>query len=466
MSLRQRLTVLTAAAVALSIVAAAAVAWLLVRSSMMEEVDESLISRAHDMDQIVSAARSPRPGDAPEQRLIEMVQADPVGVQIVEPGGRVYQVAFEPLTSSLEDASLPESPPAGDLRLDTVTLGAEHYRVLALTDPDGVVLRLIRPLSSVDSTLDSVAWSLAGIGAAGIALAAALGWAVSRAGLRPVDRLTAAAESVARTQDLTERVDAGPSENDEVARLARSVNTMLAALDKARSDQRQLVENASHELRTPLTVLRNDFGLLRRAERDPSRALTPQGREELLADLDTQVAALGEEVDEIIALAKGDQSSEPVQETELLELIARAVQRTRGLRPEVGIEVLGEQTVAPVHASVLERAVANLVRNAVQVSSAGGTVRVLLQNADQHRELSIVVEDEGPGLREDEIPRLFTRFFRGADSRDRHGSGLGLAIVEQAAAAHSGTVEAANREGGGSRFALTWPRDAPSLRNS
>lgn len=466
MSLRQRLTVLTAAAVALAIIAAAGAAWLLVRSSMMEEVDAGLISQAHDMDQIVSAARSPQTGNAAEQRLIEMVQADPVGVQILEPGGRTYQVTFEPLTSSLEGAELPEPSVHGDLLLETVVLGAEHYRVLARTDAEGTVLRLIRPLTSVNSTLDSVAWSLAGISVAGIALAAALGWAVSRAGLRPVNRLTAAAESVARTQDLTQRVDAGPHKNDEVARLASSVNTMLAALDQARSNQRELVENASHELRTPLTVLRNDFGLLHRAERDPAKSLTSGEREELLEDLDRQVAALAEEVDEIIALATGDLSSEPVQETDLLDLITRAVQRTQGLNPEVHIEVLGQRTWASVHAMALERAVANLVRNAVQVSSPGDTVRVILREADLGRSLSIVVEDEGPGLREEEIPRLFSRFFRGADSRDRHGSGLGLAIVEQAATRHSGAVQASNREGQGSRFTLTWPRDAHSLRIS
>lgn len=457
MSLRQRLTLLTAMAVALAIAVAATAAWWLVRSSIMDELDDDLVNRTHQVDQIVAAAQGPLTALRSAMQLTEMVQSDPVGVQIIEPAGVVHQITFEPLTTALDapTTALPPPPAAETARLDTLSLQGERYRVVTASAPDGTTLRLFQPLSAVDATLSSVGWSLAGIAAAGIALAAALGWLVSRAGLRPVNRLAAATERVARTQDLSERIELGSAREDEITRLADSVNAMLAALDRARSDQRELVENASHELRTPLAVLRNDFGLLARSELDPDRTLPPQERKELLHDLDTQVAALNDEVDGIITLAKGDQSSEPRQQSEVLALVERAVRRTRRVRPEVEVEVRGDPVAATVYPVALERAVANLVRNAVQVSPAGAAVHVKLSRSDT--EVTVTVEDSGPGLREEEIPKLFTRFFRGSGARDRHGSGLGLAIVAQVAAMHSGRAEASNRAGGGARFALSWP---------
>lgn len=457
MSLRQRLTLLTAVAVALAIAVAASAAWWLVRSSIMDELDDGLVDRARQVDQIVAAAQGPLGAQRSALQLTEMVQSDPVGVQIIEPSGIVHQITFEPLTTALDapGAALPPAPATERARVDTLVLQGERYRVVTASAPDGTVLRLFHPLAAVDATLSSVGWSLAGIAAAGIALAAVLGWLVSRAGLRPVNRLAAATERVARTQDLSERIELGSAREDEITRLAGSVNAMLAALDRARSDQRELVENASHELRTPLAVLRNDFGLLARSELDPSRSLDPQERQELLRDLDTQVAALNDEVDGIITLAKGDQGSESRQRSELRDLIERAVRRTRRVRPEVAVQVHGEPVTATVYPAALERAVANLVRNAVQVSPAAGTVHVSLHRSDT--EVVVTVEDAGPGVREEEIPKLFTRFFRGSGARDRHGSGLGLAIVAQVAAQHAGRAEAANRPEGGAVFTMRWP---------
>ena len=457
MTLRARLTMLTAAAVALAIIAAAAVAWLLVRSSMMDEVDEELLARSQQVDRIAAAARVPGGGSQPELQLVEMVQADPVGVQVIDANGSTYQVTFEPLTTALKGAQLPEAGPPGQPQLQTLRLGGESYRVLTHSAADGhSVLRLFQPLNTVEATLDSVAWSLTGTALAGIALAAVLGWMVSRTALRPVERLVSATEEVAATQDLSHRIDVEVGLKDEISRLGASVNQMLAALERARGEQRELVENASHELRTPLAVLRNDLGLLAKSEEDPQRGLSRQDRAELMQDLDAQLVALTEEVSGIITLAKGDQHDEPPQLTELSELITRAVQRSKRVNPLVAVEVHAEPCTAVVHPAALERAVANLVRNALQVSSPNSIVTVRL--IQQEQEVAVVVEDNGPGLQEDEIPRLFTRFFRGSAARQRHGSGLGLAIVAQAAALHGGSAEAANRADGGARFTLRWPR--------
>jgi two-component system sensor histidine kinase MprB len=301
------------------------------------------------------------------------------------------------------------------------------------------------------------AWRLAAVAGGGIAAAGGLGWATARAGLRPVDRLVEAAEQVAATKDLAHRIDVERDRRDEINRLAGSVNAMLAALDEARTQQRELVENAGHELRTPLAILRNDLGLLLRAEQHPERDLDVADRAALLRDLETEAEVLSELVAEVLDLARGELEPEPPVETDLAALVERAITRTRRVNPTVTIEVRGEGRELLVRPLALERAVANLVRNAVQVSDDGGRVEVELRETDG----SVVVQvlDRGPGISDEDLPRIFDRFYRGASARERHGSGLGLAIVAQVAALHGGDVDAANRPGGGARFTLRLPAE-------
>lgn len=457
MKLRTRLTLLTACAVALAVIASAGVAWLLVRGSMLEDIDEELEATSQQVEEIaLDPARSPTTMSQPMLQLIELIQDDPVGLHLQLPHGPTSQVTFEPLTSALKNVSLPPAPTPGTARFQTFELDGVAYRMHVRTSIDGTVIRLFQPLTAVDSTLKSMAWTLMLIATAGVAIAAALGWFVSRAALRPVDRLVSATENVAVTQDLTERIEVPQHRSDEIARLASSVNAMLAALDRAKADQRELIENAGHELRTPLAVLRNDFGLLAKMESSGSRTLSVEDRRELIDDLEAQVSALTDEVNEIIALARGDRLQESAVETELLALVTRAAQRTRRLNPAVEIVVHGEPAESTVQPASLERAVSNLVRNAVQASPDHAEVTVTLRTT--LIECTLTVEDRGPGLNEEEISRLFSRFYRGADARRRHGSGLGLAIVDQVAQLHEGSVHAENREDGGARFTLRWPR--------
>jgi two-component system, OmpR family, sensor histidine kinase MprB len=460
-SLQKRLTVLAAAAVAAAVIVASVAAWFQVRASMLDEVDAQLTKRVANLGSIADLSALAPPGAGNQRRLLSLVQSDPVSVLVVQGDGTVRDDAtFGPLNDSLRDMDwLPPAPESGS-RLDTVTTDGTTYRVLSARTGDGdAQVWIFQPLTTLGDTLDRVAWALGGTAAAGVVVATLLGWAVSRSGLRPVDRLVAATEAVARTRDLGQRVDVGGTRRDEIGRLAGAVNALLAGLDDARRGQSELVENAAHELRTPLTVLRNDLGLLARADGGAAdRRLTDEDRRQLVTDLDTQVTALADAVGEIVELARGAAGSEPARLTDLAALVDRAVARTRRIAPDVGVEV----TVTPpdasavVHPATLERAIANLVRNAVQVSAPAGTVAVTLAAAGP--ELGLTVLDSGPGLAPDELPRVFDRFFRGAAARARQGSGLGLAIVAQAAELHGGTVRAANRPGGGAVFTLRLPR--------
>lgn len=472
MSLQKRLTVLAAAAVAAAVVVASVAAWFQVRASMLDEVDAQLTQRVANIGSIADLFTGTPPGTGNQRRLLSLVQSDPVSVLVVQGDGTVRDDAtYGPLNDSLRNLDwLPPAPGSGS-RLDTVTADGTTYRVLSARTADGdAQVWIFQPLTSMGDTLDRVAWALGGTAAAGVVLATLLGAAVSRSGLRPVDRLVAATEAVARSRDLGQRVDVGGHRRDEIGRLAGAVNALLAGLDDARRGQSELVENAAHELRTPLTVLRNDLGLLARAEAGPApgdgagRRLTAEDRRQLVADLGTQVTALSDAVGEIVELARGAAGSEPARLTDLAALVDRAVARTRRIAPGVTVEatVTPPDASAVVHPATLERAVANLVRNAVQVSGPGGTVTVTL--AAGGPELQLTVLDRGPGLEPGELPRVFDRFFRGAAARARQGSGLGLAIVAQAVELHGGTVQAANRPGGGAVFTVRLPRreDIPS----
>ncbi len=330
---------------------------------------------------------------------------------------------------------------------------------------DEFFLRLVYPLDDVESTMTRMAWLLVGVAGVGVAGAGGLGWLIVRAGLRPVNKLTEAAEQVARTKDLAHRIETDGRQRDEVTRLAHSMNTMLAALDDARTEQRHLVENAGHELRTPLATLRNDIGMLVRSARHPERHLSTADHDHLLRDLDSEASSLSDLVAELVDLARREVEPEPELETDIRALVSRAVERTRRVRPQTTIDVRGECFEATVRPAMLERAVANLVRNAVQVSEDGSRVEVELSD-DDDGSLTVRVLDRGPGITDDDMPHLFERFYRGEGARERHGSGLGLAIVAQAAEHHGGSVHAANRAGGGAVFTLRIPTRLPSSQEA
>ncbi|TDC46152.1 HAMP domain-containing protein [Jiangella ureilytica] len=463
MTLRARLAVLTSAAVALAVVAASVSAWLLIRSSLLDEIDQRLLSRVPDVEEMAQTAAEVPTGA--RHRLTLFLGNDPLGVQTitsdgsVEPGLPPGNSPEELVLDDEEEALLAGEIESPLLRNEVVD--GEDVRVMTAALDRGGALRLVQPLRNVHETLTRIAWLLAGITGAGVALAAALGWTTARTGLRPIDRLVDAAEQVATTKDLAHRIDPPGNDRHEVARLAGSVNAMLAALDDARTQQRQLVEDAGHELRTPLTTLRTDLGVLLRSEQHPGRTLTPSDRARLLRDLETEAAALSEMVAEIVELARGGTEPEPPLETDLRALVDRAVARTRRAAPAVTVAVTGRSFEAVVRPVMVERAVANLIRNAVQVSAPGGTVDVLLD--DHGGSARIRVLDRGPGISDTDLPRVFDRFYRGQAARERHGSGLGLAIVAQAAELHRGTVTAGRRKGGGAVLTLELPILSPLL---
>lgn len=454
MSLRGRLALLTSAAVALAIVVSSGAAWLLIRDAMLDEVDQQLLDRRSDVEAIARLTEDLTDGEAPPGRFLAFLQGDAMSIQLLDADGNVArQITPDGGDLGVDGATEERLESTKDGELQTLSIDGDPYRTMAVTLADGErVMRLFQPLESVQATLSRIAWLLAAVAAAGVVAAGLLGRATARTGLRPVDQLVSATEQVAATKDLGHRVDLGSDPGEEISRLSASINTMLGALEEARTQQRELVENAGHELRTPLATLRNDLGLLLHSEQASGRRLSSDERADLLSDLETEAEALSDLVAEVIDLARGEIEPEPLMETDIDALLERAAARNRRVNPDVSVEVDSPGVHAMVHPAALERAASNLVRNAVQASPDGGRVEVaVFEDGD---EILIRVADRGPGISDEDLPRIFDRFYRGAEARERHGSGLGLAIVAQVAELHDGSVAAENRPDGGAVFTL------------
>jgi two-component system sensor histidine kinase MprB len=291
------------------------------------------------------------------------------------------------------------------------------------------------------------------VGGAGIVVAAGAGTAVARAGLRPVDRLTSAAERVAATGDLRPIPVSG---DDELARLTQSFNTMLGTVADSQERQRQLVADAGHELRTPLTSLRTNLELLLSASRPGSRTLPEEDRADIEADIRGQIDELTQLIGDLVELARQDEPREHTERVELVEVVERALDRARRRAGEIEFDVTLEPWVLTGDNSGLERAVLNLLDNAVKFSPPGSRVRVSLRALGDGTAV-VEVADAGPGIAEEDLPKVFDRFYRSSEARTLPGSGLGLAIVKHAAERHGGNVYAMRAPEGGALLTIRLP---------
>jgi two-component system, OmpR family, sensor histidine kinase MprB len=338
-----------------------------------------------------------------------------------------------------------------DAFFSDAAVAGTSVRVLTERAGEGGVWQVALPLSDVDSTLTHLKLVLALVCLGGIALAAALGLLVSRAALVPVRRLTGAAERVARTQDLTHRIEAG--EEDELGRLAGSFNTMLAALERSRLAQRQLVSDASHELRTPLTSVQANLDALAIGEELPARE-----RARILAAAQAQLRELTVLVGDLVDLSKIEIDQIEVEDVRLDLAVAGAIERARLHAPECRFLLDAEPCLVRAAPARLERAIANLLDNACKwnppappAGRTGDPIEVRIRGG------VLEVRDHGPGIAAEDLPHVFDRFYRAPGARARPGSGLGLAIVRQMAETHGGAVHATNDPDGGARLTLELP---------
>jgi two-component system sensor histidine kinase MprB len=426
MSFRLRVTLLATAAVAIAVVAASAVVYVVVRHQLRGDVDSSLVDRARDVLR--------RPGPVPGVVTLgprANLGGPPTYLQVITSDGEGAAVELPGLEKAKRLAAGGGRPffSEGDVQ-------RAHVRVYSVHIGDDLAVQVARPLDEVDHTLGRIRLYLLFIGLGGIGIASGLGLLVGHVTLRPVGDLTSVAEEVAKTRDLSRRI--GTGSRDELGRLASTFNQMLEALDSSLKAQRQLVADASHELRTPLSSLRTNVEVLIGRKR-----LAADERQKLLADVIGQVEELSALV---AALVELDPDAPPeLEDVRLDELVASAVDRARLHAPNVEFHTKLAKSVVRAAPAQLERAVSNLLDNAAKWSDS---VEVHVAGAE------VVVRDHGPGIAEDDLPKIFDRFYRAASARHLPGSGLGLAIVRQVAESHGGEVTAENAPDGGAVFRL------------
>jgi two-component system sensor histidine kinase MprB len=438
-TLRSRLTIAAAAAVAVAAVLACGIAFLVVRHELRGQVDETLDRRAAELVSLAVGGIDVGP-------VIEPPTLADVGTlaQLIDEEGDVLIAQTGGVELLFTDGAREVVSGSSDSAYEDVEVEGTDLRMLTVAVGSGLALQVARPLEEIDRTLRQTGFVLLGVALGSILLAAALGYLVSRTALRPVQRLTQAVEHVTGTGDLTRRLDVGG--DDELGRLAARFNDMLATLESSLGSQRRLVADASHELRTPLTSLRTNIEVLAKNEAMPSA-----DRERLLGDVTGQLEELTGLVDDVVELARGAEAPLVMEDVRLDALVERAVERARLHAPEARFEVGLEETLVHGAPDRLDRAVANLLDNAVKWSPRGGAIEISVGDG------AVVVRDHGPGIDPADLPRVFDRFYRAPAARGTPGSGLGLAIVRQIAETHGGTVTAENAEGGGARLRFALP---------
>jgi two-component system sensor histidine kinase MprB len=451
MPLRRRLSIIAAASVGIAILAASVVCYLVVRTQLRGQIDDSLRAEMQAVGQ--GSSLQSLPGvPASDGGPVPYAQAVLADGQTAAVTG-TYHLAL-PISQADRRIARQQS---GTSWTDA-TVGSSHVRVLtfpANTYDGPAALQIARPLNNIDSILSNLRLILGLVLLGGVVVAGTLGRFASRRVLKPLKEVERTAQHIAETDDLSDRIHVHA--DDEVGRLASRFNQMLDrlqgsrnALDDSVRAQRQLVADASHELRTPVTSLRTNIEILLQTDE-----LDPKERHAMLTDVVEQSEELASLVNDLIELARGDEPGAETDDVRLDWVAEESLARARRNAPGLRFVSTIEPALLDGVPERLGRAINNLLDNASRHSPAGGTIELYAGPA------GIRVRDHGNGVDEADLPYLFDRFYRGSNARGRHGSGLGLAIVRQVTEQHGGIATVTNAPGGGALFTLSLPAVSP-----
>ncbi|WP_422755554.1 HAMP domain-containing sensor histidine kinase [Micromonospora sp. WMMD708] len=447
-SLRSRLTVIAATAIAVSVFVAFQVASELMDQKLRHTAETQLRADAR-----VLATSAQRSG-------LTQVQLPPYSgsgrlVRLILPDGSTRTPAGQPALPAVSEGAGRVAQGASSDLLESTDWN-DGYRIYTLRAVDGAVQ--VVDLAD-DGPINQFGFGMLLIGLFCVVGGALVGRTVARTGLAPIDRLTAAAVRVAHTQDLDADI---PNEGGgEIRRLIQAINDMLAALRDSRQAQRLLAEDAAHELKTPLTSLRLNIELLIRLDRRGTlgTALPAESRTRLLNDLGAQVAELSTLAAELTDLARGDVSDESTELLDLADVVVAATTQARSRMPDIEVALDVTSVWVGGRPAALRRAVLNLIDNAGKWSPSDQVVQIRLRAEDTSAVLE--VDDAGPGIDDADVPRVFDRFYRAEGARALPGSGLGLSIVKRVVHAHGGRVTVVRSARGGALLRVDLPAAAP-----
>jgi two-component system, OmpR family, sensor histidine kinase MprB len=440
LSLRTRLTIGTVGTLAVAICVGLVAAYVVVRGQLVSEIDKSLKDRASALATFTHDA--PRPPSTSNFRLPPPKFGAAAGYVQIVGQGQISLPAGESTRLPIDGAAAVASGSRAAYFRDATVSGV-HLRIYTARINKATAVEIARPLTEVNGALERIRLYFLIAALAALAGAAAVGTAVARGALRPVKRLTEHAERIARTGNLAERTNERRS--DELGRLAHAFNTMLDALSRSVSAQRQLVGDASHELRTPLAAARANLELVQLHEQLPL-----EERRRLLADAEVELREMTDLIEGLVELARVDAATpdrQLVRFDHLVEEVVAAAER----RSDLSFQTILEPTTVNAAPGPLTRAIANLVDNAVKWNAESKPVEVTVRDG------TVTVRDHGPGIDPADLPHIFDRFYRAPAARTLPGSGLGLAIVRQVAEAYGGAVTAELASDGGALFTLSLP---------
>jgi signal transduction histidine kinase len=434
-TVRWRVTLLAAVAVAFVLVVTGVVLVVVQRRVLTDQLDETLTA---DADRVVASMAT---GFEPD---LQVSADDDAVAQIVTSDGRVIFASTPTIETTL--APTPEGP-------DPVTRTIEGQRVVSdqfEADGQDLVVHVAAPLDDVRDAVRALLVTLAFLIPIVTAVLAALVWLLVGRTLRPVEQMRAEVAGIG-LGELDRRVPQPPG-RDEIARLAGTMNEMLDRLDASNRQQQQFVADASHELRTPLARLRIEI--------EVAQGVDPND-DAVLGSLLEEVGNLQRLTDDLLVLARSDAGvadgeGRPVDLDDVVLEEVRAVDgRGRGIDTR---RVSAAQVVG--HRDQLRRVVANLLDNAVR--HAANSVNLSL--AETNGVVTLVVTDDGPGIPAGRHADVFERFGRLDESRttDRGGTGLGLAIARDLVERHGGTIVVDPDYDAGARFVVTLPSSSAS----
>jgi heavy metal sensor kinase len=378
-----------------------------------------------------------------------------VTIRILDPGGRVVQ-AF----GTYRDLPIPAGSLAAALSRQatfaTVPFPPERAPVRFYTTPiveEGQLVGVVQvalSLASVQETLGRLLITLLIGGPLLIGAAAFGGYFLAARALAPIDTITRTARRIS-AEDLSARLNL-PATDDEVGRLAATLDEMLARLDESFRRERQFTADASHELRTPLAAMQAILGVVRERRR------TPEDYEQALVDLSEEADRLRGLVEDLLRLARGDAQQRAAREP--LDLSTLLGDVTDSLRPLAEARGLALTYTGPAglvlsgDADGLIRLFVNLLDNAIQYTERGA---VTVTAGTAAGAVQVAVADTGGGIPPEHLPRNFDRFYRQDSARSSRGAGLGLAIALDIARAHGGTITVESTVGVGSTFTVHLP---------
>jgi two-component system heavy metal sensor histidine kinase CusS len=451
LNIRWRLTLWNALALAVVLAFFAALVYALLRRALYEQT-ESLLAAA-----FAQLQSDPLVADDTDARLDhwadEFKEHQNLLCVIYRPDGSV-----QARTPGLADESVPPLPPdAGGRIYDEQVPGVGRHRASArhmrLGGREFVVL-LLAPLGAVDHELAEVRAILLTAGPAALLLAAAFGYWLARKSLAPVDRLRRAADAIT-AEDLGRRLPV-LNPDDEFGRLTRTINAMIARLERSFAEVRRFTADASHELRTPLTVLRSEV------EVALGKPLPPADQQELLGTVLEELGRMSRLTDQLLTLSRRDAGVEQFEAVphDLASLAGGVVEALRPLAEAKGVRLRLDAEGAAVvagDAGRLRQVVINLLDNALKYTPEGGavTVRVGRRNGAGF----LAVEDTGIGIAPEHLPHVFDRFYRVDKARTRAegGTGLGLSIARSIVQNHGGAIHLSSIPGQGTVCTVTLP---------